>query len=323
MNRNAFSRLIVSVLFGCMCFHGSCQGFTSKEATFFRVGDSIRVDAEFVFGKIVRDSLGQPASTDLIWLNQFLVEHPLMEVSICVHTDTRGSYDKNLERSQKRAESIGAWLSQVGVDRTRFTIAGCGEAQPIIPESIIDAHIRTNREAYDSLHNVNDRITVQITEVQQVVTCDYRPADDPSLWKYYREASTVFRVNDRFRLDFIPVHESPMVTTSSQKAYEELVAFIRCNPSVVFAVSVHCANGDNHFEERFQTKQQAVQIIALLTGEFGLSQDQFLAIGAGSDQPIIPDVVMEEFSKDPVQRAKYDQLNTRVELVIAEIGAGK
>ena len=302
-------------------FRTYSQGYSPKEASFFRVGDSIRVDAEFSFGKILLDSTGNPKSADLLWLKNFLAQHDLVEVKIFVHTDVRGSYEKNLQRSQKRAESISKWLALEGINHNRFSIEGWGEAAPITKESIIDGYFRTNRALFDSLHRVNDRITVRITQVQQFVNCVYRPAEDPNLWKYYRQSSTVFRVNDRFRLDFIPANELPSVNVSSRSKYDGLVAFIRCNPSVVFAISVHKGECEDYFECRIETKEQAQRIVNVLITQFGLSENQFQAIGAGSEQPIIPDMVIDELENDPTEKKRLDGINTRVELVIAEIGA--
>ncbi len=60
-----------------------------------------------------------------------LQERPDLSVTIEGHTDADGSDDYNLDLSQRRAESVVAWLSEQGVEAGRLTAVGKGEAEPI------------------------------------------------------------------------------------------------------------------------------------------------------------------------------------------------
>jgi outer membrane protein OmpA-like peptidoglycan-associated protein len=53
------------------------------------------------------------------------------KVSIEGHTDDRGNADHNLELSQRRADSVRAWLIEHGIEAERLEAKGYGSTQPI------------------------------------------------------------------------------------------------------------------------------------------------------------------------------------------------
>jgi OOP family OmpA-OmpF porin len=52
-------------------------------------------------------------------------------VAIEGHTDSDGSEARNLDLSQRRAQSVVDWLVGKGIDADRLTPAGKGAAEPI------------------------------------------------------------------------------------------------------------------------------------------------------------------------------------------------
>ncbi|MEQ8268470.1 MAG: OmpA family protein [Parvibaculum sp.] len=60
-----------------------------------------------------------------------LKEYDKTLIDVTGHTDSTGSDQYNLELSQKRAQSVAAYLIGQSVDSRRFYIVGAGEAQPI------------------------------------------------------------------------------------------------------------------------------------------------------------------------------------------------
>ena len=60
-----------------------------------------------------------------------LKEYNQTLIDVTGHTDSTGSDQYNLELSQKRAQSVSAYLIGQGLDSRRFYIVGAGEAQPI------------------------------------------------------------------------------------------------------------------------------------------------------------------------------------------------
>ncbi len=60
-----------------------------------------------------------------------LKEYDKTLIDVTGHTDSTGSDQYNLELSQKRAQSVAAYLIGQSVDSRRFYIVGAGESQPI------------------------------------------------------------------------------------------------------------------------------------------------------------------------------------------------
>jgi len=62
---------------------------------------------------------------------EVLVKYPRARVEIAGHTDNAGKRDKNLDLSQRRAESVRAWLIGKGADGQRMTARGYGPDKPM------------------------------------------------------------------------------------------------------------------------------------------------------------------------------------------------
>jgi outer membrane protein OmpA-like peptidoglycan-associated protein len=58
-------------------------------------------------------------------------QYPRMEVEIAGHTDNVGSDQYNKELSQQRANAVRSYLTVNGIDASRLSAVGYGEAQPI------------------------------------------------------------------------------------------------------------------------------------------------------------------------------------------------
>lgn len=62
---------------------------------------------------------------------KFLSDNPEVKIEISAHTDSKGADDYNLNLSQKRAESVVGYLVSKGIDGSRLTAVGYGEANPV------------------------------------------------------------------------------------------------------------------------------------------------------------------------------------------------
>lgn len=75
--------------------------------------------------------LRSAGANDLDRLAQFLQQHPDRDVLIEGHTDSVGSDDANFSLSQRRAESVKAYLLRQGVASRRLDAFGKGENSPV------------------------------------------------------------------------------------------------------------------------------------------------------------------------------------------------
>lgn len=78
-------------------------------------------------------------------LATFLRENPERRVAIEGHTDSVGSDSFNLSLSQRRADAVRAALVSRGIDGTRITATGMGEAAPVANNSTAEGRQRNRR----------------------------------------------------------------------------------------------------------------------------------------------------------------------------------
>jgi len=69
---------------------------------------------------------------------EFFTTQPGVNALIEGHTDTDGSDELNLDLSQRRADSVKAYLVANGVEEGRLTTQGFGESQPILVDGVED-----------------------------------------------------------------------------------------------------------------------------------------------------------------------------------------
>jgi outer membrane protein OmpA-like peptidoglycan-associated protein len=85
------------------------------------------------------------AMNNLSTLVTFLKEHPERHVTIEGYTDSTGSEAYNLELSQRRAEAVRNFLVQNGVEASRITATGYGEASPVAPNGTEAGRLQNRR----------------------------------------------------------------------------------------------------------------------------------------------------------------------------------
>ena len=91
-----------------------------------------------------------------------LATHPAINVRVEGHTDTDGDDAHNLDLSQRRAESVVAYLAKQGIDRARLTAQGFGETQPIADNATKKGKA-ANRRVVFAITSGNDGTVVEPT----------------------------------------------------------------------------------------------------------------------------------------------------------------
>ena len=89
----------------------------------------VRLDGvTFEFNK---SRLRPDAKTILTWVLGIMQKYPDMQVELAGYTDSIGSAAYNLKLSQKRAESVKAYLVEKGIDASRIQAKGYGKENPV------------------------------------------------------------------------------------------------------------------------------------------------------------------------------------------------
>lgn len=92
-----------------------------------------------------RSDLQPGSSIELDRVVKFLNDNPTVKIEISAHTDSKGSDDYNLSLSQKRAESVVAFLAGAGIDPARLIAKGYGETVPVADNSTEEGSAKNRR----------------------------------------------------------------------------------------------------------------------------------------------------------------------------------
>ncbi len=77
---------------------------------------------------------------------QVITNNPqITRIEIQGHTDDQGRAAYNAELSQRRADSVKAWLVEHGVEESRLTPVGYGQVRPIVPNDSEENRARNRR----------------------------------------------------------------------------------------------------------------------------------------------------------------------------------
>lgn len=98
-----------------------------------RVGDGIKITLSESIVNFAFDSsdLTAAAKTNLDKLAQVLVNNPDTNINIYGHTDSKGSDSYNMSLSERRANSVKAYLMGKGIASSRLYAKGEGESMPV------------------------------------------------------------------------------------------------------------------------------------------------------------------------------------------------
>lgn len=311
-------------LLSCLFIAGfsSAQRYKTFESDFFEIGDSIRVEIELVAGPYYRGWNVEGADKERFV--RFIEKNPRLAIGINVYSDMRGTEKKNLETTQIESESFVQWLTtDEKFDASRFTAKGWGEHKPLVPESEFEHFRGTDRQKWDSIHALNQRVILVIEDVEQKMDCAYRTTDVKDLELYYSiEEAGMVNIGDRFRLDFIqfePNTANLINVEQERDNYASLAAFILCHPGVKFQLSAHAQSKSAQGTKL--TQDQANALIKLLNSTFSVPTTRISGKGFDNARPIIPKMIIDELEDEPQKQAEFRQLNDRVELEVVGIGA--
>lgn len=104
------------------------------DATVERVGEGINLtfNSGLLF-KLNSAELSEDAKQELKKVGSILVKYENTEVLLEGHTDDTGSDEYNMKLSQKRAESVSAFLASQNMPASRLKTKWYGESQPKFP----------------------------------------------------------------------------------------------------------------------------------------------------------------------------------------------
>ncbi|WP_225035430.1 OmpA family protein [Winogradskyella sp. SM1960] len=91
------------------------------------------IELENIYFDFAKWDIKPQAARTLDVLVALLTKYPRMEIQLGAHTDSRASYEFNMDLSEKRARATLEYLVENGISRARLTSKGYGESKPIVP----------------------------------------------------------------------------------------------------------------------------------------------------------------------------------------------
>jgi len=91
------------------------------------------IELENIYFDFAKWDIKEQAAKTLDVLVALLKKYPRMEIQLGAHTDSRASYEFNMDLSEKRARATLEYMVQNGISRARLTSKGFGETKPLVP----------------------------------------------------------------------------------------------------------------------------------------------------------------------------------------------
>lgn len=114
----------------------------TKSAEVTESGTWIYKDIQFEVNKSDLKASSYPTLDEIVGA---LNAQPGLNIEIQGHTDSTGAHDYNMGLSQKRAQSVRAYLMSKGIDGARMTSKGYGPDRPIASNTTKDGRARNRR----------------------------------------------------------------------------------------------------------------------------------------------------------------------------------
>lgn len=115
------------------------------------VGATVRLNN--IFFETGKAELKSESFVELKRVIDFLNQNPTVKIELSGHTDNVGNKDFNKTLSQKRAESVLAYLTQEGISIDRLVAQGYGMEKPVADNSTEDGKALNRRVEFTILEN--------------------------------------------------------------------------------------------------------------------------------------------------------------------------
>lgn len=156
-------KTIIFLILVLVCFESNAQNegrLISFRESNLKLGDSLIIYPVMRATGFLRYIENQPI-LDLLVV--FLERNDSLIVDLELHTDSRGGNEYNLVLSQKRSDSLAAFIVRKGIAPTRIIPVGKGECCPLYTDQMIAS--RDSEEERESLFAINRRVVVKVKEI--------------------------------------------------------------------------------------------------------------------------------------------------------------
>ena len=212
-------------------------------------------------------------------VGNFMKTYPTTTAVIEGHTDNVGTYNHNMDLSQRRAESVVNHLvEKFGIDRSRLSAKGYGFTRPIADNST-DAGRQKNRRMEAIIDCVN--------EVKEI-----RPTE--------RLCMGLVLDFDSGKADIKPEYRGEIAKVAD---------YLKQYPSTTALIEGHTDNTGTVAGNMKLSQQRAENVVNYLVQNFGIDRSRLAAKGYGSTMRVA-------YNKTPEGRQKNRRINAVIDCVI-------
>lgn len=206
--------------------------------------------------EINRAEIPHAESERLNAASEFLQRYPNTKAVVTGHTDSVGSYQANMQLSQRRADSVLQYLVGQQIDASRISTVARGEADPVSSNDT-DSGKRENRRINTTIDCVKDVAGLSLPETRITLA---------ALVEF--DTNSV-EVDEQYHADL-----------------EQAANYLRDNPNVTAHVEGHAADLASTDKAQQISERRAANVVDYLVEKFGIERSRLTAEGFGKTRRV-------------------------------------
>jgi OmpA-OmpF porin, OOP family len=212
-------------------------------------------------------------------VGDFMKKYPTTTAVIEGHTDNVGTYNHNMELSQRRAESVVNYLVEnFGIDRSRLVAKGYGFTRPVADNATDEGRQKNRR-------------------IEAIIDCAF---DVQQIQPPERLCMSLVIDFDSGKADIKPVYRGEIAKVAD---------YMKMYPTTTAVIEGHTDNvGDAENNMRL-SQQRAENVVTFLVDNFGIDRSRLSAKGYGATRRI-------SYDDTPEGRQQNRRINAVIDCVI-------
>ena len=216
---------------------------------------------------------------DVARVGDFMKKYPTTTAVIEGHTDNVGSYDHNMELSQKRAESVVNYLVEnFGIDRARLSAKGYGFSRPVADNSSNEGRQKNRR-------------------IEAIIDCAF---DVQQITPPERLCMYLVLDFDTGKADVKPQYRDEIAKVAD---------YMKQYPTTTAVIEGHTDNTGSPENNMKLSQQRAENVVTYLVDNFGIDRSRLSAKGYGSTRRV-------SYNNTPEGRQQNRRIDAVIDCVI-------
>ena len=236
----------------------------------------VTLDIEF---DIDQDLIRPQYRQEVARVGDFMKKYPTTTAVIEGHTDNVGTYNHNMELSQRRAESVVQYLvDNFGIDRSRLSAKGYGFTRPVADNSTEQGKQKNRR-------------------LEAIIDCAF---DVQQIQPPERLCMSLVMDFDTGKAEVKPQYRSEIAKVAD---------YLKQYPTTTAVIEGHTDNVGDAESNMKLSQQRAENVVQYLVDDFGIDRSRLSARGYGNTRRV-------SYNNTPEGRQKNRRINAVIDCVI-------